>query len=68
MRHGTASSAPAGWLVARVVDSRLEADLGIRILQRHGIDALVVARGEQDFAICVPPDQLSQAAGTLECG
>lgn len=68
MRHRSASSAPPGWLVARVVDSRLEADLAARMLQRQGIDSLVVARAEQDFALYVPPDRLHQAAGTLEPG
>jgi hypothetical protein len=68
MAQGAASPVPRGWIVARVVDSSLEADLAAHILGNHGINVEIVTRGQQDFAVYVPPDQLESAARTLEPG
>jgi len=60
----TASTVPPGWQVAAEVDSRLEADLAVRMLADRNVTAVAVERGPADFAVYVRDDD-QDAAGAI---
>jgi hypothetical protein len=62
------SNAPAGWQVAAEVDSRLEADLAARLLAARGVEAAVVERGADDFAVYVAAGDIDAAGQVLDPG
>ena len=66
MRQHTATTAPGGWEVAVLVDSRLEADLAVRMLAGRSVEAVVVQRGSQEFAVYVAEDDRATATAVLD--
>lgn len=65
MSQGT-STAPAGWHVAVEVDSRLEAELAVRLLAARGVEGVVVERKVGRFAVYVAEADRDLAARTLD--
>jgi hypothetical protein len=66
MKQRTVSTAPPGWQVAVEVDSRLEGDLAARLLAAGDIEATVIERGSNDFAVFVAAEQREQARRILD--
>jgi hypothetical protein len=66
MGQHVAITAPAGWEVAVVVDSRLEGDLAVRMLAAADVEAVTVERGPVDFAVFVPDGDRDRASSILD--
>jgi hypothetical protein len=64
MSQRTESAAPPGWQVVVEVDSRLEADLAVRMLSVNGIEALAVELGSARHGVFVAEND-REAAGTV---
>lgn len=66
MGRDAAVTAPAGWEVAVVVDSRLEGDLAVRMLAESGVEAVVIEQGPAEFAIYVADDDRDRATTVID--
>lgn len=64
MSQRTEPAAPPGWQAVVEVDSRLEADLAVRMLSVNGIDALAVELGSATYGVFVAESD-REAAGTV---
>jgi hypothetical protein len=53
MSQRTVATAPSDWQIAVEVDSRLEADLVVRMLGGRDVEALAVQLGDGEFGVYV---------------
>lgn len=60
------STAPAGWRMILVADSRLEGDLVVRMLGARDLRAVLVDRDGRRFEIYVAPEDEDTARTVLD--
>ncbi len=66
MSQRVETTVPPGWQVAVEVDSRLEADLVVRMLAARDIDALAVELGAAEYGVFVAEDDRDAATTILD--
>jgi hypothetical protein len=59
------ATAPPGWRMILIADSRLEGDLVVRMLEARDLGAALVYRGRR-FEIYVPPEDEDNARAVLD--